>query len=32
MSFWTVGDAGPYKENGTFLMRTSLSSFFSFIP
>ena len=28
MSFWTVGDAGPYKENGNFLMRTSLSSFF----
>ena len=27
MSFWTVGDAGPYKENGNFLMRTSLSPF-----
>ena len=24
MPFWTVGDAGPYKENGNFLMRTSL--------
>ena len=24
MSFWTVGDAGPYKENGNFLMRRSL--------
>ena len=26
MSFWTVEDAGPYKENGNFLMRTSLFS------
>ena len=26
MPFWTVGDAGPYKENGNFLMRTSLSA------
>ena len=26
MSFWTVGDAGPYKEKSNFLMRTSLLS------
>ena len=25
MPFWTVEDAGPYKENGNILMRTSLS-------
>ena len=31
MPFWTVGDAGPYKENGNFLMRTALlSGFFLF--
>jgi hypothetical protein len=23
-AFWTVGDAGPYKENGNILMRRSL--------
>ena len=23
MPFWTVGDAGPYKEKPNFLMRTS---------
>ncbi len=27
MPFWTVGDAGPYKENGNFLMRTSPFSY-----
>ena len=25
MPFWTVEDAGPYKEESTFLMTTSLS-------
>ena len=24
MPFWTVEDAGPYKEKSNFLMRTSL--------
>ena len=24
MPFWTVGDAGPYKENLNFLMRSTL--------
>ena len=26
MSFWTVEDACPYKENGNILMRSSLSN------
>ena len=26
MPFWTVEDAGPYKEKSNFLMRTSLST------
>jgi len=26
MPFWTVGDAGPYKEKSNFLMRTSPSA------
>jgi len=25
MPFWTVEDAGPYKEKSNFLMRSSLS-------
>ena len=31
MPFWTVEDAGPYKEKSNFLMRTTLwrKSFFS---
>ena len=28
MPFWTVGDAGPYKEKSNFLTRTSLSGAF----
>ena len=24
MPFWTVGDAGPYKEKSNFLMRSPL--------
>ena len=32
MPFWTVEDAGPYKEKSNFLTRTSLSSpFFCFM-
>ena len=27
MSFWTVEDAGPYKEKSNFLMRTSLFAY-----
>ena len=30
MSFWTVEDAGPYKEKSNFLMRTTLLSGFYF--
>ena len=28
MPFWTVGDAGPYKENPNFFMRTALCKCF----
>ena len=31
MPFWTVGDAGPYKEKSNFLMRRSLCRAFLFI-
>ena len=31
MSFWTVEDAGPYKEKSNFLMRRSLYSLFFLI-
>jgi len=33
MPFWTVGDAGPYKEKSNFLMRSPLcrSIFYFFI-
>ena len=30
MPFWTVGDAGPYKEKSNFLMRRPLYGHFCF--